>query len=107
MPVPPGLFVLISVNSCLFVVAAFELAHSVPRLLNERKADYEPNQSQTSRTRFVEKDGRLLAGGQLPLGRPDLSVGQSALAAATETRAYQAAAAGPLGDDAGLEPHLC
>src|SRR6266478_8688702 len=103
MPVPPGLFVLISVNSCLFVVAAFELAHSVPRLLNERKADYEPNQSQTSRTRFVEKDGRLLARGQLPLGRPDLSIGQSALAPATQAGADQTATAGPLGHHAGLE----
>ena len=52
------------------------------------------------------QDGRLLAGRQLPVGRPDLPLRQPALARAAEARARQAAAAGPLGNHAGPELRL-
>ena len=51
-------------------------------------------------------DRRLLAGRQLPLGRPDLPARQPAPARAAPRRAHQAAAARPLGHDAGPQPHL-
>ncbi len=55
---------------------------------------------------LAAKDGRLLAGRQLPVGRPDLSLRQSAAERAAAARAHQAAAAGPLGHHAGAELHL-
>ena len=51
-------------------------------------------------------DRRLLARRQLPVGRPDLSVRQSAPQGAARERAHQAAPARPLGHDAGPELHL-
>ena len=51
-------------------------------------------------------DERLLAGGQLPVGRPDLPAGQPAAEGAAAARAHQAAAARALGHHAGAELHL-
>ena len=67
-----------------------------------RQSTYE----QTSLTRPARQDERLLAGGQLPVGRPDLSLRQSAAQEAAEAGARQAAAARPLGHHAGTELHL-
>ena len=50
--------------------------------------------------------GRLLARGQLPVGRPDLSLRQPAAEGAADQGAHQAAAARPLGHDARPELHL-
>ena len=49
---------------------------------------------------------RLVAGGQLPVGRPDLPDGQPAAARAAAARARQAAAARALGHDARAELRL-
>ena len=57
-------------------------------------------------SRTAAKNGRLLAGRQLSVGRPDLSVRQSAAERAAEAGTHQAAAAGPLGHHAGAEFHL-
>src|SRR6266550_1535816 len=54
----------------------------------------------------VAQAGRLLACGELPLGRADLSLRQSAAEAAAQARAHQTAPARPLGHDAGIELHL-
>ena len=51
-------------------------------------------------------DRRLLARRQLPVGRPDLSLRQSAAARAADQGTHQAAAARPLGHDAGPQLHL-
>ena len=52
------------------------------------------------------QDGRLLARRQLPVGRPDLSLRQSAAEAAAGARGREAHAAGPLGHDPRAELHL-
>src|SRR5262249_61586175 len=51
-------------------------------------------------------DGCLLAGGQLPFRRPDLSLRQPAAQATAHKGSHQATAPRPLGDDARLELHL-
>ena len=51
-------------------------------------------------------DRRLVARRELPLGRADLPARQPAAARAAAARARQAAAARPLGHDAGAEPRL-
>ena len=56
--------------------------------------------------RGAAQDGRLLAGLELPVGRPDLSARQSAPETAAQARAHQAAALGPLGHVAGPEHAL-
>ena len=52
-------------------------------------------------------DRCVLAGCQLPVGRPDLSLRQPAAQADPDKGTHQAAAAGPLGNDPGSEFHLC
>ena len=52
------------------------------------------------------QDGRLLARRQLSVGRPDLSLRQSAAEAAADARGREAHAAGTLGHDPGAELHL-
>ena len=52
------------------------------------------------------RDRRLLARGQLPLGRADLPARQPAAARAAAARAHQAAPARPLGHDARAQLHL-
>ncbi len=52
------------------------------------------------------RNGRLLAGRQLSLSRPDLPSGQPALERASQAGAHQAAASGPLGHVAGPEHAL-
>ena len=54
----------------------------------------------------LRPDRRLLARGELPLGRPDLPARQPAPARAAAARAHQAAAARPLRHDAGPQPDL-
>ncbi len=54
----------------------------------------------------VAAHGRLLAGRELPVGRADLPIRQSAAAGAVDARACQAAGGGALGYDAGSELHL-
>ena len=53
-----------------------------------------------------DDDRRLLAGGELPVRRPDLPARQPAPPRAAPARARQAATARPLGDDAGAQLHL-
>ena len=57
--------------------------------------------------RSPPENARLLARGELPFGRADLSEGQSAARGAAQARTYQAAFAGALGHDAGVELSLC
>ena len=52
------------------------------------------------------QDGRLLARRELSVGRPDLSLRQSAAEEAAQAGAHQAAPARPLGHDARAELHL-
>ncbi len=54
----------------------------------------------------VAPAGRLLARGELPDRRPDLSARQSAAARTAQTRARQAAPAGPLGHQPRAQPAL-
>ena len=65
----------------------------------------DPN-ARSSVARSASEDARLLARGELPVGRADLSAGQSAARIAAHARAHQAASAGPLGHDAGIELSL-
>ncbi len=60
----------------------------------------------SARGRRVAVDRRLVAGGQLPLRRPDLPARQSAPARAAGRRARQAAPARPLGHDARAQSDL-
>ena len=69
------------------------------------------NENQSNETtaivaRPAAKDGCLLARRQLSVGRPDLSLRQSAAEAAAGARGYKAHAAGTLGHDARAEFHL-
>src|SRR5687767_6011605 len=57
--------------------------------------------------RGAVRAGRLLARGELPLGRADLLARQSPAARAPQAGARQAATAGALGDDTGAELRLC
>src|SRR6266567_9424765 len=50
--------------------------------------------------------GRLLAGRQLPVGRPDLSLRQPPAQEAPDQGAREAAVTRPLGDHAGTQLHL-
>src|SRR5207244_7960353 len=53
----------------------------------------------------VAQAGCLVARGELPLGRTDLSLRQSAAETAAQAGAHQTAPARPLGHDAGTELH--
>src|ERR1700738_1211210 len=52
-------------------------------------------------------DGCVLAGRQLPVGRSDLSLRQPAAQANPNKGTHQAAAPRPLGNNPGVELHLC
>src|SRR5262249_10236625 len=56
--------------------------------------------------RRAPRDRRLLARGQLLVGRTDLSLREPVAARAAQGRAHQAAASRPLGHDAGPKFHL-
>ncbi len=69
-------------------------------------ADPEHDQRQAPRAQRGQAHRRLVAGGQLPVGRADLPDGQPAAARAAAARAREAAAARPLGHDPGTELRL-
>ena len=66
--------------------------------------DLEARPDRTYDRHELRADRRVLAGGELPVGRPDLPAGQPAAARAAAGRARQAAAARALGHHPGAEP---
>src|SRR5450759_467288 len=80
-----------------------------PRARREEIADKTMNgrRNEEAHCGIAEQNGRLLARGELPFGRTDLSPRQSPAAGAAEIGAREAHAAGTLGHDPGAELHLC
>src|SRR5207244_8937925 len=64
------------------------------------------HESRSARAGAAPQNGRLLARRQLSVGRPNLSLRQSAAEAAAENLGCEAHAAGTLGYDPGAELHL-
>ena len=69
----------------------------------QRRVNFEPQRTHSG---TAPQDECLLARRQLSVGRPDLSLRQSAAEGAAETVAREAAGGRTLGHDAGPELHL-
>src|SRR5271169_4904701 len=78
-----------------------------PRASEPQRSQSVSRQAGDTRVRRVAPDELLLARRQLPVGRADLSLRQSAAEGAAEAVTREAAGGRALGHDAGPELHLC
>src|SRR5580704_11008085 len=85
-----------------------EPIHAAPRLAHEGEAiNLGDLDARSLVSRSPAENARLLARGELPVGRADLSAGQSSAGIAAHARTYQAPFARALGHDDRIELSLC